>query len=237
MRENFRLEQRMVSTVACVAVRYANSIPDEIVVVYDSEYTVFRNPSEFNLNPHHDLVAVDMDTFKFLKNQTSKSIKILGKNSLRFPCWVCGGENCLITIAFLGWLRHIRKKGVTFKHGSQTPLNLKSPRTDRLFIALEFDEEDNPVNGCVVADNGYLDGNPDFWLPIIFESKYVLTAIGSKTAEWLRKEVSFPILEERNVDLTYPCGECKKRTCTLVKTYYVWRAEIVRTRFIKHNKT
>lgn len=224
----------MVSTVACVAVRYANSIPDEIVVVYDSEYVVFTNPSDFKLNPHHDLVAIDMDSFIFLKSQISKNIKILGKNSLRFPCWECGDENCLITIAFLGWLRHMRKKGVTFKHENQTSFNLKSPRTQRLFIALEFDEENNPVNGCVVADNGYLDGNPINWFPIVLESKYVLTAIGSQTAEWLRKQVSFPILEERNIDLTYPCGECKKRTCPLVKTYYVWRSEIVRIRFIKH---
>lgn len=224
----------MVSTVACVAVRYANSIPNEIVVVYDSEYVTFTNPCDFKLNPHHKLIAIDMDSFKFLKSQNLNCSKIIGKNSLRFPCWECGNKNCLITIAFLGWLRYMKKKGVTFKHGKTTLLNLKSSRTHRLFVALEFDENDNPIDGCVVADNDYLDGHPENWLSTVLESEYVLTAIGSKTAEWLRKKVSFPILEERNVNLTYPCGECKKRTCPLVKTYYVWRSEIIKIRSIKH---
>lgn len=224
----------MVSTVACVAVRYANSIPNEIVVVYDSEHVTFNNSSDFKLKPHQELVAVDMDSYKFLKNQILKGIKIIGKNSLRIPCWECGDENCLITIAFLGWLRYTRRKGVTFKHGNTATLNLKSPRTQRLFVTLQFDENDQPVDGCVVADNDYFDGHLHDWLPTILKSNYVLTGIGSKTAEWLRKQVSFPILEERNVNLTYPCRECKQKTCPLTQTYYVWRSEITRIKSIKH---
>lgn len=210
-----------VSAVACVAVK-----SNEIAVVYDSEHCTFSNPSEFHLKPHHDLVAVDKESFTFLKSLNLTVRTRLGKNYLRYPCWECGKDRCLLTVAFLGWLMHMRRKGVTFKHGNDAPIEFKSPRTQKLFIALEFDRENVPIRGCVVADNGYLDGNPRDWLSTALNSNIVIAGIGSKTCEWIRNRVSFPIIEERDRSFSYACGECGNLNCPLVKAYYTWRTDI-----------
>lgn len=219
----------MVSTVACVAVH-----SDQVAVVYDSEHAVFSNRDKFELLPHQYLIAANEDSLNFLNERKLSVRYVLNKTSLKYNCWECNKRKCLLTIAFLGWRSYIRRKGVTFKHGFEGPLILKSPRTKTLFIAIEFDVEDNPISGCVVADNGYLDGPPSKWFSDVLKSDIVLAAIGQKTYEWLRKRVSFPIKEETDVCLKYPCKECYKRECSLVRAYYGWRRQAIQVTSISH---
>lgn len=219
----------MESTVACVAVG-----PTKIAVVYDSSYNLYSNPNDFKLLPHSELIAVDQASFTFLKNLNYTITKTLDRNYLRYPCKECNDKKCLITIALLGWRSHMKRKGISLKHGNKIPTTLSSPRSQIICIALEFDELDNLIDGCAVADNGYLDGNPMEWLPNLLKSNTVLVAKGSKTYKWLNNEAGYPIKEERDYGLKYPCKECGKKSCVLVKAYYGWRKQALQVNTIPH---
>lgn len=231
----------MVSTVACVAVRHSHEYPTEIVVVYDSEYHVFWDPSNFTLYPHHELIAVDKNAFVFLKSRNLSSWIINQKSFLKYPCWECKSRKCLITIAFLAWRTCLKKlSGVPLKHGMNAVV-LQSPRTQELFVAVQFDENDVPTNGCVVADSGYLDGDPKEWFPAITNLGIVLTAIGSKTGAWLKRqlgsETNYPMKIIHDIDLKYACTECNEKSCPLVKAFYVWKRLACQTYYIKHHSS
>ena len=224
----------MISTVASVAVRCVNSQVTEVAVVYDSEYNLFLNPSEFKLLPHHELIAVDRNASKFLEERNLFGNIMYKHSFLKYPCWECQNVKCLITIAFLAWRTSLkRKKGVPFCHGIQNVI-LKSPRTQELFISIDFDDNKCPINGCVVADNGYVEGKPNEWLPIVKESKIVITALGLKTGEWLKKQINYPIKIIHDINLKYPCNECDKKSCPLVKAYYGWKWQAFQTSYINH---
>lgn len=224
----------MVSTIACVAVKQGKSRPTEIAVVYDSGYDLFSDPNAFTLQDHHELFAVDQDAAHFLYDRNLPCRQVYKQSFLKFSCWGCDDKECLITIAFLAWRCCLkRKKGVPLLHGDSC-LDLKSPRTQELFVAIEFDGENNPVNGCVVADTGYVDGPPGKWLTQVRASDTVLTGIGRKTGEWLKKEVSYPIKVMHDIQLNFPCKECGRKACPLVKAFYGWKRQAVQTSFIHH---
>lgn len=224
----------MVSTIACVAVKQEKSRPTEIAVVYDSGYDIYSDPDAFTLQDHHELHAVDYDASQFLGSLNLPCRQVYKQSFLKHACWECNEKKCLITIAFLAWrscLKH--KKGVTLNHGYACP-DLKSPRTQELFVAIAFDGDNHPIDGCVVADNGHIDGPPENWLTQVKESNTVLTAIGQKTGAWLRKQVSYPIKVTHDIQLNFPCRECGRRTCPLVKAFYGWKRQAVQTSFIHH---
>lgn len=222
----------MVSTIACVAV----ALPTQIAVVYDSCFETFSDPNEFTLQPHHDLFAVDQRAVQFLNDRQLSCRQVYRNSFLKSECWGCGKDNCLITMAFLAWRLCLkRRRGVTLEHNTSSFLDLKSPRTQEIFLSVgDFNAEDNPTSGCAVADNGYVDGDPSEWLPRVMNSDTVLTAIGPQTTQWLKARVPFPIKTTQEIELSYPCRECDKTNCSMVKAFYGWKGQAVQTSCIQH---
>lgn len=221
----------MFSTIACVAVQYK---PFQAIVMYDSCHELFTDPTLFTLQPHHTLFAVDETAFKFLKSQNLLSEKIYKQGFLKNKCWGCQKSDCLLTIAFLTWRFCLKRKTRVELNHNHKALGLKSPRTQEIFISIAFDEKGNPLRGCCYADNGYMDGTPNEWLPHLQECYTVLTAVGSDTGRWLKERVGFPIKIMYESDLKYPCKECNTTNCPLLKAFYAWKSQAIQIPTISH---